>query len=45
MRKFLKELMSTPEGKARLFKWSMIVSYLMMLLGFILIVVLWNKPL
>jgi hypothetical protein len=34
----------TAEGKARLFKWSMIVSYLMMLLGFILIVVLWGTP-
>ena len=33
------------EGKARLFKWSMIVYYAMMLLGFILIVVLWNSNL
>jgi hypothetical protein len=38
-----KEKLSTAEGKARLFKWSMIVSYAMMLLGFILIVVLWNS--
>ena len=39
-----KDMLKTSEGKARLFKWSMIVSYIMMLLGFILIVVLWNTP-
>ncbi|MEI6796070.1 MAG: hypothetical protein WCK39_04330 [Methanomassiliicoccales archaeon] len=36
---------TTAEGKARLFKWSMIVYYVMMILGFILIVVLWNTGL
>jgi hypothetical protein len=41
----LKPEITTAEGKARLFKWSMIVYYAMMILGFILIVVLWNSNL